>query len=75
MDMSEFDAANVFAPKQSKVDLALEILEHDYPDKAEALRTALNDPVYTSTAIARVLNSWGFELSPDSVQKWRRRNQ
>jgi hypothetical protein len=39
------------------------------------LRAALADRQYSSAAIARVLVGWGFDVSADSVQKWRKRNR
>lgn len=71
-DMSEFDQANRQRHKPSKVQVILEDLDDSNPDRAEMLRSALADRTYTSTAIARVLVSWGYDISPDSVQKWRR---
>lgn len=73
MDMSEFDAHNrpVFA--QSKVDIILEQLGDS--ERGQQLRVALADRSYYATAIARVLNSWGFDISSDSVQKWRKQNE
>jgi hypothetical protein len=39
------------------------------------LKVALADRQYSSAAIARVLVGWGFDISADAVQKWRKRNR
>lgn len=70
-DMSEFDAWNTPSVPKSKVNIILEELEGT--DRGEALHAALNDPSYSGTAITRVLRSWGYAISFDSVQKWRKR--
>jgi len=70
-DMSEFDEANIHAPRVSKIDIALETLDVDDPQRAAALREALASPVYTGVAVARVLQRWGYRVSPDSVRNWR----
>jgi len=71
-DMADFDAANQPRYKRAKIDEILESLDGENTTRADALRTALADRVYTSTSIARVLKGWGFDISPDAVQKWRR---
>ena len=72
MDMSEFDAHNKPTFTQSKVDIILEQLGDS--ERGQQLRTALADRTYNGSAIARVLQGWGFDISIDAVQKWRRRN-
>ena len=73
LDMSEFEAENRPFMQRLKVDLILEQLDENDPDRASRLRAALDDRQYTSSAIARVITGWGFSCSPDSVQEWRRR--
>lgn len=72
MDMSEFDAQNQPTFTQSKVDIILEQLGDS--ERGQQLRIALADRTYNGSAIARVLQGWGFDISIDAVQKWRRRN-
>ena len=72
MDMSEFDAQNQPTFTQSKVDIILEQLGDS--ERGQQLRAALADRTYNGSAIARVLQGWGFDISIDAVQKWRRRN-
>lgn len=70
VDLSEFDAENGPPVQRMKLELIMDELDDDRLSKLQA---ALSDRTYTSAAIARVLVSWGFEISPDSVQTWRRR--
>ena len=72
MDMSEFDAQNQPVFPQSKLDAILD--ELDGTERGDALTAALADRTYHGSAIARVLQGWGYDISIDAVQKWRRRN-
>ena len=71
-DMSEFDAQNLPVYNRKKVAILLEQMERDNDERLPQLRAALDDPGYTSAAIARVLRSWGFDISADTVQNYRR---
>lgn len=73
-DLSAFDEA-----KQSRTigaPLRIDLLLADLDDnQAEALKAALDQPDrYSRNVIADVVRGWGFTLSPDSVETWRRRN-
>lgn len=70
-DMSEFDAENRPVFNRRKLDIIMEQLA-DQPDRLSALQTAMADKGYTSAAIGRVLRSWGFDITEDSVQSYRR---
>lgn len=72
VDLSAFDAENTPHYPKSKVDMAIDELSGD---RLESLRAALADRQYTSAAIARVLCSWGFDISADAVQSWRKKNR
>jgi hypothetical protein len=72
VDLSDFDDANGTHYPKSKVELIMDELSGD---RLESLRAALADRQYSSAAIARVLVGWGFDVSADSVQKWRKRNR
>lgn len=67
-DMTEFDAARPRKP-QSKV---ATILEEVTPERREALLNALHDPSYSNPTIAKVLKSWGYEISTFPVAEFRR---
>lgn len=73
MATDEFDAENAPTFTKPKVDLALDDLRDSDRQKHDRLVEVLNDPAYTSAAIARVLTRWGFPMSADAVQKWRKR--
>ena len=70
-DMSEFDAQNRPVFNRRKMDIIFEQLA-DQPDRLEALTAAMQNRAYTSAAIGRVLRSWGFDITEDSVQNYRR---
>lgn len=70
-DMSEFDAQNRPVFTRRKMDIIFEQLA-DQPDRLEALTAAMQNRAYTSAAIGRVLRSWGFDITEDSVQNYRR---
>lgn len=70
-DMSEFDAQNRPVFNRRKLDIIIEQLANQ-PDRLEALTSAIENRGYTSAAIARVLRSWGFDITEDSVQNYRR---
>lgn len=71
-DMSEFDAENRPVFNRRKLDIIMEQLAADDPDRLSALQAAMADRAYTSAAIGRVLRSWGFDITEDSVQSYRR---
>jgi len=71
-DMSEFDAENRPVFNRRKLDIIMEQLAADEPDRLSALKVAMADKGYTSAAIGRVLRSWGFDITEDSVQSYRR---
>ena len=74
-DMSEFDQHNKPYKKPKKIDLALEDLEANNPERAASLRAALTNYDYSATAVASVMRSWGFSLDASSVRNWRRDNE
>jgi len=71
-DMTAFQAENQRVHNKRKLDLIIEQMEADGDDRLQALRTAIGDKGYTSAAIARVLRSWGFDITSDAIQKYRR---
>lgn len=71
-DMSAFQAENEPVYNKRKLDVIIEQMEANSDDRLEALRTAIQDKGYTSAAIARVLRSWGFDITADAIQKYRR---
>lgn len=71
-DMSEFDAENRPVFNRRKLDIIMEQLAADDQDRLSALKVAMADKGYTSAAIGRVLRSWGFDITEDSVQSYRR---
>ena len=73
MATDEFDIENAPTFTKPKVDAALEELRDIDRAKHDRLVEVLNDSSYTSAAIARVVTRWGFPMSPDAVQKWRKR--
>jgi len=68
-DMTDFDRENSPNKPRRKLDLILNELEGT--ERHTALTTALHDRSYTSAAIGRVLRSWGYDITEDSVQSWR----
>lgn len=72
VDLSDFDAENSPHYQKSKVEMVIDELSGD---RLESLQAALGDRQYTSAAIARVLCSWGFDISADAVQNWRKKNR
>jgi len=68
-DMTDFDRENTPNKPRRKLDLILNELEGT--ERHTALTTALHDRSYTSAAIGRVLRSWGYDITEDSVQSWR----
>jgi hypothetical protein len=72
VDLSDFDDANNTHYPKSKVEIIFDELSGD---RLESLKVALADRQYSSAAIARVLVGWGFDISADAVQKWRKRNR
>jgi len=68
-DMTDFEQANTPHKPKRKLDIILDELEGT--ERHEALTTALHDRSYTSAAIGRVLRSWGYQITEDSVQSWR----
>jgi len=70
-DMTEFEQANIPSKPKSKVDIILNELAGT--ERHEALTAALHDRSYNCAGIARVLRSWGYDISQDAIQKWRRR--
>jgi hypothetical protein len=73
MATDEFDAENAPTFTRSKVDIVLDDLCHVDRQKHDRLFEVLNDPAYTSAAIARVVTKWGHPISQDAVRKWRKR--
>ena len=72
MATDEFDAENLATFNRPKVEIALEKLAATDPERHARLTEVLNDPSYTGAAIARVVTKWGFPMSADAVQKWRK---
>ncbi|HEY7823073.1 MAG TPA: hypothetical protein VIG24_09580 [Acidimicrobiia bacterium] len=72
MATDEFDAENIPTFPRPKIELALDELEQTDPVRHARLLEVLGDPQYSSAAIARVVTRWGFPMSPDAVQKWRK---
>lgn len=70
-DMSDFEQANTPKKPRRKLDLILEELAGT--DRHDSLTAALADRTYTSAAIGRVLRSWGYDITEDSVHSWRNR--
>lgn len=68
-DMTDFDRENSPNKPRRKLDVILDELEGT--ERHTALTTALHDRSYTSAAIGRVLRSWGYDITEDSVQSWR----
>jgi len=68
-DMTDFDRENSPNKPRRKLDVILNELEGT--ERHTALTTALHDRSYTSAAIGRVLRSWGYDITEDSVQSWR----
>lgn len=71
-DMSAFDAENRPVYNRRKIDLIMEQMHADNDERLPSLQAAIHDKSYNSAAIARVLRSWGFDITPDSVQNYRR---
>lgn len=71
-DMSAFEAENQPVYNKRKLDVIIDRMKADGDDRLEALQTAIDDKGYTSAAIARVLRSWGFDITADAIQKYRR---
>lgn len=72
MATDEFDAENIPTFPRPKIELALDELERTDADRHARLIEVLGDPQYSSAAIARVVTKWGFPVSADAVQKWRK---
>jgi hypothetical protein len=72
VDLSEFDEANRPPLQRLKVDVLLDELSED---RREACMAALLDIQYSAGAIARVLKSWGHEVSSDAINTWRRKQR
>ncbi|MGA1038540.1 MAG: hypothetical protein ACO3VQ_12125 [Ilumatobacteraceae bacterium] len=70
--MSEFDVANAPPLVQTKLDAIIE--ELDGTERGESLTAALADRTYHGSAIARVLQRWGYDISISAVQRWRQTN-
>lgn len=68
-DMTDFDREN--SPKKPRRKLDLILLELEGTERHTALTAALDDRSYTSAAIGRVLRSWGYDITEDSVHSWR----
>lgn len=72
MATDEFDAENTPTFPRPKIEMALDELADSDPERHARLTEVLADPSYSSSAIARVVTKWGFPMSPDAVQKWRK---
>lgn len=72
MATDEFDAENIPTFPRPKIELALDELERTDRERHARLIEVLGDPQYSSAAIARVVTKWGFPVSADAVQKWRK---
>jgi hypothetical protein len=71
-DMSAFDNANTKKKRKSSIEIMFEDLDVNDPDRAAAARQALADRMYTAPAISKVFAGWGYRISPDLVNNWRR---
>lgn len=71
-DMSAFDNANAKTKRKSNIEMMFEVLDSTDPDRAAAVRQALADRTYSAPAISKVLNGWGYPVSADLVNNWRR---
>ena len=70
VDMSEFDAADKESPQtRCSIRRALDTLP---PERAASLTTALADPKYTHTVIARTVAGWGIRLTANPISRHRR---
>jgi hypothetical protein len=72
MATDEFDAENIPTFPRPKIEMALDELAATDPERHARLTEVLNDPSYSSSAISRVVTKWGFPVSADAVQKWRK---
>lgn len=72
-DMSAFDNANVRHKRKSSIEMMFDVLDSTDPDRAAAARQALADRTYTAPAVSKVLTSWGYPISADLVNIWRRK--
>jgi hypothetical protein len=72
MATDEFDAENTPTFPRPKIEMALDELQGSDPERHARLLQVLNDVSYSSAAIARVVTKWGFPVSADAVQKWRK---
>lgn len=75
IDMSEFDNAVAKNKRRSMIDMLLDELERNDPEKHQQLLLALNETgTYSAPTIERVIRGWGFESSTTSIKEWRRKN-
>jgi hypothetical protein len=72
MATDEFDAENTPSFPRPKIEMALDELAETDPERHARLTEVLNDVSYSSAAIARVVTRWGFPVSADAIQKWRK---
>ena len=72
MATDEFDAENTPSFNRPKIEIVLDALRATDPERHARLTEVLNDPSYTGAAIARVVTKWGFPVSADAIQKWRK---
>lgn len=72
MATDEFDAENTPSFNRPKIEIVLDALRATDTERYDRLTEVLNDMSYSSAAIARVVTRWGFPVSADAIQKWRK---
>ena len=71
VDLSAFDAVAEASGPASKCSVAL-VLKDLPPERADALRSALEQSKYTHAVIARTVTGWGHRMAGFTVSRHRR---